>query len=151
MRRYVIREIQNVYASQGESIDDRNIEIIIKQMFSRIKIKEEGDTNMLTGEIVSKLRFQNENREARARKGKPAKGEEMILGITRVSLTTESFLAAASFQQTPQVLIDAALTGKDDKLTGLKESVIIGKLIPAGTGFRGSHCQKEMEKTKNAS
>ncbi|MBM3256425.1 MAG: DNA-directed RNA polymerase subunit beta' [Candidatus Moranbacteria bacterium] len=147
VRRYIIREIQNVYASQGESIDDRHIEIIIKQMFSRIKIKEEGDTGMLTGEIISKLRFQNENREVSARKGKPAKGEEMLLGITRVSLTTESFLAAASFQQTPQVLIDAALTGKEDKLTGLKESVIIGKLIPAGTGFRSSKEQREMEKT----
>lgn len=146
IRRYVIREIQNIYATQGESIDDRHIEIIIRQMLSRIRIKEEGDTNLLSGEVISKLRFQEENREAEARGGKPAKGEDLILGITRVSLTTESFLAAASFQQTPQVLIDAALTGREDKLRGLKENVIIGKLIPAGTGYRGSKIAKALEK-----
>ncbi|MFH1183258.1 MAG: DNA-directed RNA polymerase subunit beta' [Candidatus Moraniibacteriota bacterium] len=145
IRRYVIREIQNIYASQGESIDDRHIEIIIRQMLSRVKVREEGDTHLLSGEIVSQLRFQEENREAEARGGKPAKGEELILGITRVSLTTESFLAAASFQQTPQVLIEAALTGREDKLRGLKENVIIGKLVPAGTGFRGSKLAKELE------
>jgi len=146
IRRYIIREIQNIYASQGESIDDRHIEIIIRQMLSRVKVKEDGDTNLLTGETVSQLRFKEENREAVARGGKPAKGEELILGITRVSLSTESFLAAASFQQTPQVLIEAALTGREDHLRGLKENVIIGKLIPAGTGFRGSHLAKELEK-----
>lgn len=146
IRRYIIREIQNIYATQGESIDDRHIEVIIRQMLSRIRIKEEGDTNLLSGEVISKLRFQEENREAEARGGKPAKGEDLILGITRVSLTTESFLAAASFQQTPQVLIDAALTGREDKLRGLKENVIIGKLIPAGTGYRGSKIAKELDK-----
>ncbi len=148
VRRYIIREIQNIYASQGESINDRHIEIIIRQMFSRIRVKEEGDTNLLNGETVSKFRFQEENRVAEAKKGSPATGEELILGITRVSLTTESFLAAASFQQTPQVLIDAALTGREDKLIGLKENVIIGKLVPAGTGFKGSRYYKEMEKNK---
>jgi len=146
IRRYVIREIQNIYATQGESIDDRHIEVIIRQMLSRVKIKEEGDTSLLSGEIVGKLRFQEENKETVARGGKAAKGEELILGITRVSLTTESFLAAASFQQTPQVLIEAALTGREDRLHGLKENVIIGKLIPAGTGYRGSRLAKELEK-----
>jgi len=145
IRRYIIREIQNIYATQGESIDDRHIEVIIRQMLSRVRVKEEGDTNLLAGETVSKSRFQEENKETKARKGKPAKGEELILGITRVSLTTESFLAAASFQQTPQVLIDAALTGREDRLRGLKENVIIGKLIPAGTGFRGSKLAKKLE------
>lgn len=148
VRRYIIREIQNVYASQGESIDDRHIEIIVKQMLSRVRVKEEGDTSMLSGETVSKLKFEEENREVEARGGKPAKGDELILGITRVSLTTESFLAAASFQQTPQVLIEAALTGKEDKLRGLKENVIIGKLIPAGTGFKGSRFSRELDKYK---
>ncbi len=151
VRRYIIREIQNIYASQGESIDDRHIEIIVKQMLSRIKIKEEGDSGMLGGEIVSQLKFQDENREVEARGGLPSKGEDLILGITRVSLTTESFLAAASFQQTPQVLIDAALTGKEDRLKGLKENVIIGKLVPAGTGFKGSKSAKELEKAKRES
>jgi len=145
IRRYIIREIQNIYATQGESIDDRHIEVIIRQMLSRIRIKEDGDTHLLSGEVVSKLRFQEENKEAKARGGNPAKGEELILGITRVSLTTESFLAAASFQQTPQVLIDAALTGREDRLRGLKENVIIGKLIPAGTGFKGSRLAKRLE------
>jgi len=146
IRRYIIREIQNIYATQGESIDDRHIEIIVRQMLSRVRVKEEGDTHLLAGEVISRLHFQEENREAEARGGKPAKGEDLILGITRVSLTTESFLAAASFQQTPQILIDAALTGREDKLRGLKENVIIGKLIPAGTGYRGSRMAKELDK-----
>jgi len=150
IRRYIIREIQNIYATQGESIDDRHIEVIVRQMLSRIRVKEEGDTNLLTGEIISKSRFQEENREAEAKGGKPAKGEGLILGITRVSLTTESFLAAASFQQTPQILIDAALTGRKDKLNGLKENVIIGKLIPAGTGFKQSRLAKNMDKAMKA-
>lgn len=148
VRRYIIREIQNVYATQGESIDDRHIETIIKQMLSRVKVTEEGDTNLLSGETVGKIRFDEENREAEARGGRPAKAKELILGITRVSLTTESFLAAASFQQTPQVLIEAAITGREDRLRGLKENVIIGKLVPAGTGFKGSKISKELEKIK---
>ncbi len=150
VRRYVIREIQNVYATQGESIDDRHIETIIRQMLSRVKVIEEGDTNLLSGETVGKIRFDEENKETEARGGKPAKAKELILGITRISLTTESFLAAASFQQTAQVLIEAATTGREDRLRGLKENVIIGKLVPVGTGFKGSNISKELEKRKKS-
>jgi len=148
VRRYIVREIQNIYAAQGESIDDKHIEVIVRQMLSRVKVIKEGNTNLIAGEIISKMRLEKENREAEGRKGEGAEAEKLVLGITRVSLTTESFLAAASFQQTPQVLIDAAITGKEDKLKGLKESVIIGKLIPAGTGFKGSSYYKELEKIK---
>jgi len=148
VRRYIVREIQNIYSTQGESIDDKHIEIIVRQMLSRVRVIDEGDTNLIAGEIVSDIRIDRENREVDARKGKKAKAENLVLGITRVSLTTESFLAAASFQQTPQVLIEAAITGKEDKLSGLKENVIIGKLIPAGTGFKGSDIYKDVEQVK---
>jgi len=134
--RYIIREIQEVYASQGEGINDKHIEIIIRQMFSRINILTEGDSNFLVGDITEIDEFNEENARVKVRGGEQAKGEKMLLGITKVALSTESFLSAASFMETARVLIHDAVAGKEDKLRGLKENVIIGKLIPAGTGFR---------------
>lgn len=136
VHRYIVREIQEIYASQGEGINDKHVEIIIRQMFSRIRITEAGDTTLIPGEIVEMSEFNDANIEAGESNGKEAEGEPMILGITKVALSTESFLSAASFQETARVLINAAITGKKDHLRGLKENVIIGRLIPAGTGFR---------------
>jgi DNA-directed RNA polymerase subunit beta' len=134
--RYIVREIQEVYAAQGEGINDKHIEIIIRQMFSRINILSEGDSNFLVGDIIEMDEFNEENLRVKERGGEQAKGEKLLLGITKVALSTESFLSAASFMETARVLINAAVAGKEDKLRGLKENVIIGKLIPAGTGFR---------------
>jgi DNA-directed RNA polymerase subunit beta' len=136
VNRYITKEIQEVYASQGEGINDKHIEIIIRQMFSRIHILQEGDTNFLVGDIIEIDEFNEANAIAKKSGGAEAKGEKLLLGITKVALSTESFLSAASFQETARVLINAAVAGKEDKLRGLKENVIIGKLIPAGTGYR---------------
>jgi DNA-directed RNA polymerase subunit beta' len=136
VHRYIIREIQEIYASQGEGINDKHIEVIIRQMFSRIRVADPGDTMLLPGDIVEKDQFLEANEEAMADKGNPATGEPMVLGITKVALSTESFLSAASFMETARVLINAAVQGKEDRLRGLKENVIIGRLIPAGTGYR---------------
>ncbi|MDQ1284508.1 MAG: DNA-directed polymerase subunit beta [Patescibacteria group bacterium] len=136
VHRYIVREIQEVYASQGEGINDKHIEVIVRQMFSRINILQEGDTSFLVGDIVEADEFEEANAIAKAGGGEIAQGERLLLGITKVALSTESFLSAASFQETARVLINAAVAGKEDKLRGLKENVIIGKLIPAGTGYR---------------
>ncbi len=136
VKRYVVKEIQYIYASQGQRLNEKHIEVIIKQLFSRVMIKDAGDTNLLPGEIVEKAEFEEANQEMEKTNGKEATSDDLFLGITKVSLTTRSFLSAASFQETSRVLINAALTGKIDKLEGLKENVIIGRLIPAGTGFR---------------
>ncbi len=136
VQRYIIREIQEIYAAQGEGINDKHIEVVIRQMLSRIKVLDPGDTDLLPGDIVEKDHFEEANAEAKKGGGTPAKGERMMMGITKVALSTESFLSAASFQETARVLINAAVIGKEDKLRGLKENVIIGRLIPAGTGFR---------------
>jgi DNA-directed RNA polymerase subunit beta' len=136
IHRYIVKEIQEIYAAQGEGINDKHIEIIIRQMLSRINILDPGDTSLLPGDIVEKDQFEEANQEIKKSGGQPAKGETMILGITKVALSTESFLSAASFQETARVLINAAVIGKEDHLRGLKENVIIGRLIPAGTGFR---------------
>jgi len=136
VHRYIVQEIQDIYASQGEGIDDKHIEVIIRQMFSRTRITDAGSTDLLPGDIVEHDTFLEANQEARKADGEIAKGEELILGITKVALSTDSFLSAASFQETARVLIDAAVTGKEDRLRGLKENVIIGRLIPAGTGLR---------------
>ncbi|HPN96419.1 MAG TPA: DNA-directed RNA polymerase subunit beta' [Candidatus Moranbacteria bacterium] len=134
--RYIVREIQEVYASQGEGINDKHIEVIIRQMFSRIQILKEGNTNFLVGDIVETDEFNEANEGAKKDGGEVAKGERLLLGITKVALSTESFLSAASFMETARVLINAAVAGKEDKLRGLKENIIIGKLIPAGTGYK---------------
>jgi DNA-directed RNA polymerase subunit beta' len=136
VQRYIINEIQEIYAAQGEGINDKHVEIIIRQMLSRIKVVDPGDTDLLPGDIVEKDQFREENDLAHKSKKMPATGEQLIMGITKVALSTESFLSAASFQETARVLINAAVTGKDDRLRGLKENVIIGRLIPAGTGYR---------------
>ena len=140
VQRYIIKEVQEIYQTQGEGINDKHIEIIIRQMISRVRVIHPGDTNLLTGDIVEYEKFMEVNAKA-AKEGKEeAKGERMILGISKVALSTDSFLSAASFQETAKVLIDAATQGKVDQLKGLKENVIIGRLIPAGTGFEA---QKE--------
>ena len=133
--RYIINEIQRIYVSQGAPIHDKHLEVIISQMFSRLRIKDPGDSYFTSGEIVEKATFFEENLKLKREKGKPAKATQIFLGISKVALTTDSFLSAASFQETSRVLIQAAIEGKEDKLRGLKENVIIGKLTPSGTGF----------------
>ncbi|PIW93138.1 MAG: DNA-directed RNA polymerase subunit beta' [Candidatus Moranbacteria bacterium CG_4_8_14_3_um_filter_43_15] len=137
IHRYIIKEVQEIYSAQGEGINDKHIEIIIRQMLSRVRILDPGDTDLLPGDIVEEVQFLEANEEAKKQKKSVAVAERLLLGISKVALSTESFLSAASFQETTKVLINAAVTGKEDKLRGLKENVIIGKLIPAGTGFRG--------------
>lgn len=136
VQKYIIKEIQFIYSSQGQKLNDKHIEIIARQMFSRCLIIDSGDTNLLPGEIMSKVYVNKVNEETAAKNKKPAKTEELLLGITKVSLSVDSFLSAASFQETARVLIDAATNGRIDHLMGLKENVIIGRLIPAGTGFQ---------------
>jgi len=136
VQKYVIKEILYIYSSQGQKLNMKHIEIIVRQMFSRIYIKEIGDTSLLPGEIITRSHFVEENEKAKSQNGKEATGDTLLLGITKASLSTDSFLSAASFQETARVLIDAAITGKVDKLRGLKENVIIGRLIPAGSGFK---------------
>ncbi|PIP27163.1 MAG: DNA-directed RNA polymerase subunit beta', partial [Candidatus Moranbacteria bacterium CG23_combo_of_CG06-09_8_20_14_all_39_10] len=136
VHRYIVKEIQEIYASQGEGINDKHIEVIIKQMFSRLQITDSGSTSLMGGDIIEKDQFRELNEKAKAEGSALATGEELLMGITKVALSTESFLSAASFQETARVLINAAVEGKVDHLRGLKENVIIGKLIPAGTGYR---------------
>ena len=135
-KRYIIKEIQKIYSSQGAVIHDKHIEVIVRQMFSRIRIKEQGDSRFTTGEVIEKAIFVEENNRLKENGKTPATAAPVLLGITKVSLTCDSFLSAASFQETSRVLIKAAIEGKEDKLRGLKENVIIGKLIPVGTGFK---------------
>jgi len=132
---YLLQEVQRVYRLQGVDINDKHIEVILRQMLRKIKIEDAGDTNMLPGGLVDMFDFEEENAKAVAEGLKPATGKRVLLGITKASLATESFLSAASFQETTRVLTEAAIKGKIDPLVGLKENVIIGKLIPAGTGM----------------
>jgi len=142
-QRYILQEVQRVYASQGVDIHDKHVETIIQKMFSRIKIKEEGESDWIRGEIVERTVFNEENKRLKkAKKDIPA-GVQILLGISEVSLNSESWLSSASFQQTSRILIKACLEGKEDKLRGLKENVIIGKLIPVGTGFIPKDKEKE--------
>ena len=135
-QKYIIKEIQNVYSSQGQPLNDKHIEIIAKQMFSRFLIIESGDTDLLTGDIVENAVIKRKNKKAKKAKKKEAKAKRLLMGITKASLSTDSFLSAASFQETARVLIESAVSGKIDYLEGLKENVIIGRLIPAGTGYK---------------
>ena len=137
VKRYVLAEIQEIYASQGQRLNDKHIEIIIKQMFSRVFVEDPGETDLLPGEIVEKSQLIIANRQAKKDGVKLAKAREMLMGISKISLTTQSFLSSASFQETSRVLVSAAITGKIDYLEGLKENVIIGRLISAGTGVSG--------------
>jgi len=132
---YIIEQIQSIYSSQGQKLNDRHIELIARQMFSRILVRQSGSSELMVGERMEKPEFEAINEEIKSKGGQIADGEELLLGITKVSLSTSSFLSAASFQETARVLINAAMEGKIDHLEGLKENVIIGRLIPAGTGF----------------
>jgi DNA-directed RNA polymerase subunit beta' len=132
---HLVHEVQEVYRSQGVSIHDKHIEIIIRQMLKRVNVLESGDTELLPGELVERPRFEEMNRSVVEERGTPAAGRPVLMGITKASLATESWLSAASFQETTRVLTDAAIHAKSDPLLGLKENVIIGKLIPAGTGM----------------
>jgi DNA-directed RNA polymerase subunit beta' len=135
LARYLVDEVQEVYRLQGVKINDKHIEVIVRQMLRRIKVVDPGDTDFLMGEQVEKWVFEEKNDEAMAAGKRPATGEPLLLGITKASLTTESWISAASFQETTKVLADAAVQGKIDFLRGLKENVIMGRLIPAGTGL----------------
>ncbi len=137
-QKYIIREIQRIYFSQGQKLNDKHIEVIVRQMFSRVYITEGGDTNLLPGEIIERTEFIQENLRVKGVAGQEAKGEKLLMGITKSSLSTQSWLSAASFQETARVLINAAVTGKIDYLQGLKENVIIGRLIPVGTGYKAA-------------
>ena len=134
-QRYILQEVQKIYASQGVDIHDKHVEVIIQKMFSRVRVKEEGDSNWIRGEVVERVIFNEKSEMIKKEKKSPPVGVQILLGISEVALNSESFLSAASFQQTSRVLIRASLEGKEDRLRGLKENVIIGKLIPVGTGF----------------
>ena len=136
LARYLVDEVQEVYRLQGVRINDKHIEVIISQMMRRVKVLEVGDTNFIPDEQVDRERFAEVNREVVMKGGEPARGEPLILGITKASLATDSFISAASFQETTKVLTEASIQGRYDDLRGLKENVIMGRLIPAGTGFR---------------
>jgi len=135
-QRYIINEVLKIYLSEGAAINNKHIEVIVRQMFSRVKIKEPGDTEFVPGDVVERSRFFEMNRAIKAKGGTPAKAQQLLLGIIKAALASESFLSAASFQQTARVLIGAATEGKIDTLRGLKENVIIGRLIPVGTGLQ---------------
>ena len=133
---YMIHEVQRVYRLQGVEINDKHIELIVRQMLKKVRVEENGDTEFLPGTMVDTLEFYDVNEQMVAEGKEPATGEPVMLGITKASLATNSFLSAASFQETTKVLTEAAIKGKVDPLIGLKENVIIGKLIPVGTGMR---------------
>ena len=137
LAKYLVDEVQEVYRLQGVRINDKHIEVVIRQMTRRVKIISTGDTNFIPDEQVDRILFEEKNREVAMSGGEPAKGEPLILGITKASLSTDSFLSAASFQETTKVLTLASIEGKYDSLKGLKENVVMGRLIPAGTGFKG--------------
>jgi hypothetical protein len=132
---YLLQEVQKVYRQQGVEINDKHIEVVVRQMMRKVKVEDSADTNLLPGGLVDMFEFDSENRRVEAEGLTPASGKRTLLGITKASLATDSFLSAASFQETTRVLTEAAIKGKVDPLIGLKENVIIGKLIPAGTGM----------------
>ena len=136
LQQYLLSEVISVYRSQDVKVNDKHIEIIIRQMLKKVKIEDSGDTNLLTGDVVDISRCEEENEKTLRAGGRPAIARRILLGITKASLSTESFLSACSFQETSRVLTDAALKGKVDNLIGIKENVIIGKLIPAGSGLK---------------
>lgn len=139
VQRYIVAEVQSIYASQGQPISDKHIEVVIRQMFSRVQIEEPGNSLYVSGDIVSRVAAEEDNRELIAQGKQPATYTQLLLGVSKISLSSDSFLSAASFQDTTRVLINAATRGKVDRLRGLKENVIIGRLIPVGTGFRDSN------------
>ena len=136
VQEYLLGEVVTVYRQQGVDIADKHIEVIVKQMLRKVRIEDAGDTNLLPGARVDIFRFEQENEDTILAGGRPAVAKRVLLGITKATLATESFLSACSFQETTRVLTEAAIKGKSDPLVGLKENVIIGKLIPAGTGMK---------------
>jgi len=146
LQRYLVDEVQKVYRLQGVSINDKHIEVIVRQMMKKVRIEDPGDTPFLIGEQVDRLAFQEANELAKKKGGRPAQGKPLLLGITKASLTTESFVSAASFQETTRVLTEAAINGQVDELRGLKENVIMGRITPAGTGmymYRNTFVERE--------
>jgi len=141
----IIRGVQKIYMSEGAAMNNKHIEIIVRQMFSRVKIKDSGDSEFIEGEVIEKSRFMEFNRRLKKEGKTPAKGKQMLLGITKVALSTESFLSAASFQETARVLINAAVEGKVDNLRGLKENVIIGRSIPVGKKYDGADAPEAID------
>jgi DNA-directed RNA polymerase subunit beta' len=149
---YLVNEIQEVYRLQGVNISDKHIEVIVRQMMRWVKIEDVGDTTFLLEQQVDKFKFREENDRVMAQGGRPATGRPLLLGITKASLSTESFISAASFQETTRVLTEASIQGMVDHLRGLKENVIVGRLIPAGTGmeyYRNVRLSQEMEEAAN--
>jgi len=149
VQEYLVNEIQDVYRLQAVEINDKHIEVIVKQMLQKVRIIDPGDTNFLEGEEVDKIRFNRENEKVLYEGGDPATCQPILLGITRASLRTDSFISAASFQETTRVLTEAAVQGKIDHLRGLKENVIIGRLIPAGTGHYQDGTYENLEPEGN--
>jgi len=143
---YIISEVNKIYELQGVTIARKHIELIVKQMMSRVKVNSTGDSHFTNGDVVEEWIFIETNSKLKAEGKEPAKAERLILGITETSLSRKSFLSAASFQNTTRVLINAAVKGSHDNLAGLMENVIIGKLIPAGSGFKGSKKYEMMQK-----
>ena len=135
VQEYLLREVLSTYSDQGVPIADKHIEVIIRQMLRKVRVEDSADTDLLPGSMVDIFTFEQANEKTIAVNGRPAVAKRVLLGITKASLATESFLSAASFQETTRVLTEAAIKGKIDPLLGLKENVIIGKLIPAGTGL----------------
>ena len=142
---HLVFEVQEVYRLQGVEINDKHIEIIVRQMLRKVRITDPGDTTFLWGDQVERTEFIRVNEEMQEQGGKPAEGEPVLLGITKASLETESFISAASFQDTTRVLTDAATLGKSDLLKGFKENVIMGHLIPAGSGFATKRTAQPLE------
>jgi DNA-directed RNA polymerase subunit beta' len=145
LQEHLVNEVQEVYRLQGVEINDKHIEIIVRQMLRKVKVTEPGDTALLWGDQVDRLEFDKENRRVIEQGGKPAEAVPVLLGITKASLETDSFISAASFQDTTRVLTEAATLGKIDYLRGFKENVIMGHLIPAGTGFMGHRSIRTLE------
>ena len=145
---YILYEVQRIYASQGQDISEKHIEVIVKQMASKIRIIDPGDSGYLFGEVREFIEVLHKNEELSKKKRKPILFERLLLGLTRISLWTDSWLSAASFQETIRVLVNASVENKRDSLDGLKENVIIGRLIPAGTGHKDSTFFDDMEKNE---
>ena len=145
---YIVSEVQEVYRLQGVKINDKHIEVIVRQMLRKVNILDSGESRFLKGEQLEESRLKEENRKLVAEDKLPARFEAVLLGITKASLATDSFISAASFQETTRVLTEAAVTGKRDELKGLKENVIVGRLIPAGTGF-AYHAEARRQRAAN--
>ena len=136
LQKYLVNEVQEVYLLQGVKINDKHIEVIIRQMLSKVRIEDVGDTRLMVGEQIDRVDFAEANEKIIRDGGRPATGKPILQGITKASLNTESYFSAASFQETTRVLTEASISGKVDYLRGLKENIIVGRLIPAGTGLK---------------